>query len=255
MTLPKLLRTFIAGLVLCWAGAAYAAHPLITDDTGTQGKGKWQFEFNGEYNHDNKDGANASETQIAAAMTYGVIDNLDVAVGLPYLLLKSKEAGESTSANGLGDVPIFLKWRFYEQEGLSLALKPGITLPTGDDEKELGAGKVTCSIFFITTKEAKPWAFHLNLGYIRNDNNNDEVKNIWHASLAAELEVAKGLRVVADTGIERSREQESHLHPAFILGGLIYSVTDNFDLDVGIKGGLNKAEPDYTLLAGLTWRF
>jgi len=32
--------------------AAFAAHPLITDDTGTQGKGKFQLEVNSELNYD-----------------------------------------------------------------------------------------------------------------------------------------------------------------------------------------------------------
>lgn len=34
-------------VVIASAGAAFAAHPLITDDTGTQGKGKFQLEVNG----------------------------------------------------------------------------------------------------------------------------------------------------------------------------------------------------------------
>jgi hypothetical protein len=251
----KILRTVVVLIVLCWSGAAFAAHPLITDDAGTQGKGKWQVELNGEYSHDNQNSANESELQIAATLTYGAGDNLDVAVGVPYLHLRAKEAGESTSASGVGDIPIYAKWRFYEKDGLSFALKPGITLPAGDEEKELGTGKVTYSIFLITTREAKPWAFHLNLGYIRNENKADEVKDLWHASLATEFEAAKGLRLVANGGIEHTRDRDSRVHPAFILGGLIYSITENFDVDFGIKGGLNKAEPDYTLLAGMTWRF
>lgn len=31
---------------------SYAAHPLITDDTGTQGKGKFQIEVNSEFAYD-----------------------------------------------------------------------------------------------------------------------------------------------------------------------------------------------------------
>jgi hypothetical protein len=31
------------------ACASWAAHPLITDDAGTQGKGKFQLELNGQY--------------------------------------------------------------------------------------------------------------------------------------------------------------------------------------------------------------
>jgi len=255
MFLSKALRTILLMLAVFCAVPAFAAHPLITDDAGTQGKGGWQLELNGEYSHDNQNSVSESEFQIAATLTYGVTDNIDLAIGLPYLRLRSKEAGETVSASGFSDIPVYAKWRFYEKDGLSIALKPGITLPAGDEGKELGGGKVTCSIFMITTKEAKPWAFHLNLGYIRNDNAVDEVKDLWHASLASEFEAAKGLRLVANVGIEHTREQDSNVHPAFLLGGLIYSISKDLDIDVGIKGGLNRAEPDYTLMAGTTWRF
>ena len=64
--------------------------------------------------------------------------------------------------------------RFYEHADLSLAIKPGLTLPTGDDEKGLGTGKATYRLFFIASQEMDPWAFHLNLGYIRNENTLEE---------------------------------------------------------------------------------
>ena len=38
--------------VILTSGTAFAAHPLITDDTGTQGQGKFQLEVNGEFGHD-----------------------------------------------------------------------------------------------------------------------------------------------------------------------------------------------------------
>ena len=43
-------------------------------------------------------------------------------------------------------------------------------------------------------------------------------------------------------------------HPAFLLGGLIYSVTQNFDIDAGVKWGLNDVETDTTWLAGVALR-
>jgi len=32
-------RIFVVFVLLCWSGPVFAAHPLITDDTGTVGKG------------------------------------------------------------------------------------------------------------------------------------------------------------------------------------------------------------------------
>lgn len=251
---------FISCLMLFLAGNSYAAHPLITDDTGTQGKGKFQLEINGEtgYDKEKEEGVTIKETggEVAAAFSYGALDNLDLVVGLPYQWNKTKEDGDTVSdEDGISDMSFEAKWRFYDKDGLSLAVKPGITLPTGDDEKGLGTGKITYSLFFITTKEAEPWAFHLNIGYIRNENKSDEKQDIWHVSLASEMEAAKDLKLVANIGAEKNPDKTSSTDPAFILGGVIYSLTENIDIDFGVKFGLNKPETDLTLLAGTAIRF
>ena len=253
-------RIFVVFVLLCWSGPVFAAHPLITDDTGIQGKGKFQLEVNSEFNYDKEteEGVTRKETggEVAAILSFGIVDNLDIVFGVPYQWFRVKADGDVTDKeNRISDMSLELKWRFYEKDGLSLALKPGITLPTGDDEKGLGAGRATYGLYFITTKEIEPWAFHLNLGYGRNENKVDERKDIWHASLAGEVEVVKNLKVVANIGAERNTDEASSTHPAFILGGLIYSLSENFDIDFGAKGGLNKTEADYSILAGITLRF
>ena len=241
--------------ILFCSPSAYAAHPLITDDAGTMGAGKAQLELNGEYNHDKEEGVTTKTTQGNATFTYGLNESVDLVVGLPYLHVKTSDDATSTTENGFSDTALEVKWRFYEHDDLSLALKPGVTLPTGDEDKGLGAGKATYSLFFIASKEMDPWAFHLNLGYIRNENTLDEEKNLWHASIASTYALTENLKAVANLGIESNPEKLVDTDPAFLLGGLIYSVSDKLDLDCGLKYGLTGAETDYTVLAGLTWKF
>jgi len=244
-----LFLTFTLALTFLFVSNSYAAHPLITDDTGTQGKGKFQLEVNGEYSNDNGN----TTTEISATLSAGIRDNIDFVITVPYQFLRTKdEAGHKTSENGISDMTIELKWRFYEKEGLSFALKPGITFPTGDTDKGLGDGKNSYRLFFITTQELEPFTFHLNLGYVKN---RKELRDIWHYSLAGEYRAIKPLRIVANVGGETNPDRNSHVHPLFLLGGVIYSVNENFDIDFGVKTGLNKAEADYTLLAGITLRF
>jgi hypothetical protein len=255
-------KIFIVIITVLWYGSAFAAHPLITDDTGTQGKGKYQLEVNGEYGNE-KYGVDGEKntTKMATTLTYGASENMDIILGIPYQYIRTKTSAtdtepESTKAeDGIPDISIESKWKFFEKDGLSLALKPGITLPTGNRKRGLGTGRTAYSLFFITTKEVEPWAFHFNLGYKRNENRNNERIEIWHVSLASEVEVVKNLKAVANIGMERNPDKTSNIDPAFILGGLIYSVSENFDIDFGIKGGLNKPETDYAILAGIAWRF
>jgi hypothetical protein len=234
---------------------AYAAHPLITDDTGTAGKGNFELEIGAEYGHEDEDGVTDNSTEIVPVITYGIADNLDIELCFPYQYLKTKDAETTITEDGISDVEIDLKWRFYEKDGLSFALRPLISLPTGDEERGLGAGRATYSLLLFATKEIKPWAFDLNLGYKRNENKVDERRDIWHASLASRLEVVKDLAAVADIGVETNPDKNSDAHPAFILGGIIYSTSKNFELDFGVKGGLNKPEADYSILTGITFRF
>jgi hypothetical protein len=242
------------GILSC-STATFAAHPLITDDADTMGTGKAQLEVNGEYGHDKENGVTATETKGAAILSYGLSETVDLVVGLPYQRLRAKETDNTTTENGISDTSIEVKWRFYEHDDLSLAIKPGLTLPTGDDEKGLGAGKAAYSLFFIATQEMDPWAFHLNLGYIRNENTLDEEKDIWHASIASTVALSENLKAVANLGIESNPTKLVDTDPAFFLAGLIYTLSEHLDLDCGIKYGLNDPETDYTLLAGLTWKF
>lgn len=251
--------------VLVFSTPAFAAHPLVTDDTGTQGKGRFQLEVNSEFTYDKETekGVITKETggEVETVLSWGVIENVDIILGVPYQWTKIEEDGKVTSdVDGISDMSLEVKWRFFEKDGLSFALKPGITLPTGDEKKGLGNGRPSYGLVFITTKEVEPWAFHLNLGYTHNEykleaDEEANRKDIWHASLATEVEVVKDMKVVADVGVETNPDKTSNKHPAFILGGMIYSITENLDIDVGVKGGLNKPETDTAIRAGITMRF
>jgi len=87
-----------------------------------------------------------------------------------------------------------------------------------------------------------------------NENISPERKDIWHISLASEVEVLKDLKIVANIGIESNADKGSNNHPAFIIGGLIYSISKSFDIDFGMKVGLNKPETDYSILCGTAFR-
>jgi len=253
-------KGLILVVVLFVACPSWAAHPLITDDTGTQGKGKFQLELTGQYDWDKEDSegvsVKATAAEAAATLSYGILENLDLVLSLPYLWGKEKVDDVTVyDENGIGDAALESKWRIFEKEGFSLALKPGISFPTGDDDKELGTGKIGGQIFLIATEEVGSWAFHGNLGYIRNENDADELKNLWHVSLAAQYEVVKDLNLVANIGMERNADDEADDDPAFVIGGIIYSVNENFDIDCGVKYGLTDSESDISALAGVAFRF
>jgi len=263
MMISNLAKVILIMIVM--TGTAFGAHPLITDDTGTNGKGKFQLELNGEVSWDKEKsgGITVKEKGYEAgiAVSAGLLDTLDIVFGIPYQWNRTEEDGAIVSdEDGLSDIGVELKWRFFEQNGLSFALKPGFTIPSGDEEKGLGTGKAGYGITFIATKEIAPFTFHMNLGYAHNEykleaDQESSEKDLWHISLAGVYKVSDNLQVVANIGIERNPDKESGTDPSFALIGLIYSITPDLDVDLGFKAGLSGTETDAALLTGLTMRF
>ncbi len=248
-------------MLLLLAGPAFAAHPLITDDVGTQGTGKFQVEVNGESVFDKVTDATGSKTEtrasgIGVAFAVGIAETADIIIGIPYTAYDIKVDGVSVAKeSGLSDVALELKWRIYEKDGLGFAVKPGVSFATGDDEKGLGTGKTGYSFFAILSKEMKPVTLLANAGYIYNDNKAGEEKSITHVSAAALFEVAERLNLVMNIGQEKNPDKTADKDPAFALAGVIYGVTESFDIDFGVKKGLNDAEPNIAYMAGIAVRF
>jgi hypothetical protein len=283
--------------ILFLAHPAFALHPLITDDTGVQGKGMFELEMNYQYEHDRyseiaRDPKEVVESYIEGQSTfgkvfykddtntagiilsYGIIDPLDIVINVPYKHSLTRERHlfytgdlqffslkESETATGFSDITVELKWKFYEYKALSLALKPGVIFPLGDEDKGLGAGKFGGYGYFISTLDLTPVVMHLNLGYIRNQNRINEREDIWHASLAFEFWlVMDRFCLVANAGFERNRDKSSNIQDAFLLAGFVGSPTPDCDLDIGFKYGIQTKNwespgPDYSVLAGATVRF
>jgi len=266
-------RGFVACGSLATAAGAFAAHPFVTDDAGTQGKGHWQLELIAEHTTNSATadlGAGivrheSRESVFVPVLTYGLLDNLDIALGGAHVRGHAAEDGApADETSGQGDSSLELKWRFYEADGLSLALKPGITLTTGDENKGLGTGKTSWGATLILAYEAGPWQLLANVAYQRANHalqaDRDASRaDLWRVSAGFGYALADEWRLVGEAGMRTNAARDDPFAPAataqFAMIGVIYSPADRIDLDVGIRSGLNRAEPDTTFLAGATFRW
>jgi len=247
---------FLAVIVtLLLAPGAYALHPLNTDDTGTEGQGRWKAEVLGKWAHNEINGTVKTASQIKTAITAGITDNIDIEVGQPYKFKREDDNGAVSKVDGIADTEIELKWRFYDRNRLSFALRPALTLPAGDDGKGLGTGKLTYKLFLLATKELEQWAFHVNAGYGKNANTADDRTDIWNFSAAAEYEIAQGFKVAGEAGIYSNNEKASGIQPVYTTAAVLYYPVKHIRLDLGLRLGLNKAEPDYTVIPGIAFKF
>lgn len=255
ITASPVLAFLITAFIASWGTTVFAAIPLITDDTGTQGKGKFQIEFFGQYGHDMEENVTNGNADLSVTLTYGIGAPVDLVLSIPYQSWRVGDSRSEVTGNGLSDPAIETKWRFYSRGDVSFAFKPGFTIPAGDERKGLGSGKLDYYLFFIASDESGPFALHVNLAYIRNNNREDDRKDILHASLAPTVDVGKNVKLVGDIGIETNPDRSSSVPPAYMLVGLIYSPLESFDVGVGLKGGLTGPEPDIAVRGGVTWRF
>lgn len=155
----------------------------------------------------------------------------------------------------MGDATLDLKWRFLERSAFNLGLKPGITLPTGDVRKGLGAGRSGWGALLIVSYEPGPLAFHAHAGYKRNRNTVGERESLSHISGALTYKVAGNLMLVADAARDTNADFAGGSAARYLVLGAIWSVTRDFDLDVGLKTGHGGATLDEALLFGATVRW
>lgn len=252
---PAGWRIACLALALLHAAGSFAAHPLITEDTSTQGRDNGQLELTAEYGHDEAADAREDALDLTAVLTWGLLDTLDMLLTLPYSRADTVEYGAETTMHGLGDVGLDAKWRFVEAGRLSMALKAGVTIASGDDTHKLGAGKTNVNANIVTAYETARWGYYLHLGYFGNRNVHGERDMLRHASVALTHTVSDRLKLVADLGQFASTDRATHVPSRFLTLGAIFGLRDNFDIDVGVKRGLTDPETDTTLLLGIARRF
>lgn len=232
--------------------AAFAAHPLSTEDTGVQGAGNWQFEFNSDAARQRN--THDSDIVANATLTTGLADTLDLALNLPWQRLQSGDDPRETQ-RGWGDASVFLKWRVWERDKLSLALKPQLSLPTGDHARGLGSNRYQPALTGVASWGDDRLTLLGNVGYQYADNGDGQHKDIWSTSTAALIGLTQKVRLVGELGTYTNADPASGKYPAFANIGVIYSPTDKLDLDVGYRHGLNSAEVLYQFGAGVTVRW
>ena len=242
--------------ILYWPANALAAHPLITEDTGTQGTGNFQIELTQDLTQDKDTGTETRDRSFSAILSYGLTDTFDIIAALPYEHSTEHSGGTKTTVHGFSDMEIAFKWRFYEEGALSLALRPSLGLPTGNDDKGLSSEHYVPSLFGVMTYAIEFWAFHLHLGYTRNFHDGPgQREHVFHTSAAAEYSINESARVVADISTESNPDDAGHPSINSIVLGLIFSVTPDVDIDLGYRRGLSDAAADHAWLTGLSIRF
>jgi hypothetical protein len=249
MPLPAARR--VAGILLAGsalvAGPVHAAHPLLTEDPGTQGTGKFELELGAQ--RDREGGATAS--LFGPQLSGGVLENLDLIVRPTWLDVRG---GAEIDGRGMGDTALGFKWRFLEAGPFAFGIRADVDLPTGSEAKGLGTGKVAPHAVLIAAWNAEPFAVYANADYRRDPLVGDRA-NLWGGSVAVVLTATERWRFSVEAGVFTNPVPSGSATLAVARFGAILTVTPWLDVDVGYQAPLNRAAPDQVVLVGATLRW
>lgn len=187
------LNLSLVVLSLAAATPAWAGPPFLTDDPEPTETGHWEIYaplLESEGSGANFEGAAGVE------INYGAAPDVQITVGLPVAYAHDSDGTDW----GVGDVEVSIKYRFYHNEelGLSIAVFPGLTLPTATND--FGAGEVTGFLPVWLQEDSGAWSVFGGGGYAFNPGAGN--RDYWTGALAVSRQITPQLML----GVEVERQ-------------------------------------------------
>jgi len=190
---------FIA--LLCAAGAtrllAQGGPPMITDDPGTPGPGRW--EINLVWTDERTPGSTFFGLSLLDA-NYGVGDRLQLNLQASWNV--ARNAGQPT-IGGMSDSQLAVKWRYYDagEHGLQLSIYPRVTFlnPGSDSDRRGLADRETTFLLPFEAQKDFPWlSVNVDGGYVFS---NEEENRGWMGGICIGRRVIKAWELDAEVHV------------------------------------------------------
>ena len=236
----------IAALSLHAVGT-HAGHPMLSEDTGTQGAGNYELELG--YDWSRLDGLHSFLFQ--PQLSLGTSPTFDLIVQPSWL----RDSGAADAAvRGLGDTNLDFKWRFFGAAPLSLGVRAGLEVPSAQNALGLPPGHLGGHAILVGTIDTAPWTIDLNAGYAHADYFPGARSDLLHFSLAVLYSVDARMVLVFDTAADSNPDPTQPSSMGVALVGAIYTIRPGLDVDAGFRERLNTGAPAQQWLVGITYR-
>ncbi len=241
----------IALLLVLAPAAAFAGRPLDTEDTGTVEPGKAELELSGDFARNPND--NSWSTK--AVLSFGLISRLEGRIESTMLVLEPRPAGDDEEADsrgrgGIGDSLLGVKYRFFDEADAVPAALGSLTLrlPTGDEERGLGAEGVDVGLLAVVSKAFGAFNLTVNGGYtfVMRDRDLD----VWRLAASVEYRATTAWSLVGEivSGLGSASAADTVVGRA----GSTWAFTDRIKLDGAVGVGLTRESPDLLITIGVT---
>ncbi|HEX5091696.1 MAG TPA: transporter [Burkholderiales bacterium] len=235
------MRAALLAGCLFAASGAYAAYPLVTEDTGTQGRGNWQLEATSEV-------ATLQGGRVTSAnlvLNYGLSESADLQLVLPWY---------SGELQGFGDPQVNVKWRLWERGPWSIGVKPSLILAGGDPDKGTGTGETNWAVTLIGGYESGNLSVNVDTLYQRNQNPFGARDSLRHISAGVLYQVG-AVQLVADFTRETPLDPSVDEAARYNVLGAIWRLRPDFGVGIGYKEGRGGTDLKHSWLFGAALRW
>lgn len=237
------------------AKTASAERPfLLTERAVPLERGNYKLETGLVLNRFSSDTRDAN---LLIDVRYGLIQNLELDLLLPYLFREADGEHE----NQIGDVLLRAKVRFLkgrEANPLSISGQLFIRMPSAGHDRFLGTtGEPDLGVVAIASKEFTPVTAHINFGYIfiGNPPLGDLPDQILYA-LGLELQtIEEPLSLIGEISGSTEIGSSASRGILTLIGGINYKFEKTVSADASVGFGLTDDSPDYLVNFGFTYLF
>ena len=223
--------------------------PTVATHAGTVAPGWVEIEIGGERDH-NSDGTNT--LSFPTNVKIGVFPRAQVNVIVSGLV----GTVSNTSARGIGDVTLGLKYRLLEDATIvsDFAILPSVKFPSASVARGLGSGTTDVSLLLISSRSVGATDVDINVGgtqHFGGDGNTPTISTLW--TVSAGFPVTGRLGWTAEVyGFPGTAGPGGAKEIVAILGGPTWQPLKWLATDAGIIEPVKGPQPR-AFYAGLVW--
>jgi hypothetical protein len=235
--------------ILFFPPGVLAGPPILTNDTGTPGPGKW--ETNMGFTIEKRQDSTLYNTP-ALDLNYGVGGRIQLNYSVSWIVLDMTNEG---AKNGLGNSEVAVKWRFLDEdkEGMALSVYPRFIFnnPVSSADRGLVDKGTIFRLAFQMEKKFGIIIINPEIGYDFHQEGDDQ----WLYALALKYDEIKGLDVLVEVfgTVDNSFKKPENIFNI----GIRKDLRENFSLHASAGTSLRRAPDQPTLLSyvGFQMRF
>ena len=232
----------LATLIACVVRSTLAqgGPPMITDDPGTPGNGKWEINLAVAFEH--RPGETSYDLP-AIDLNYGVGEHIQLTLQTAPVLLKRSGQG---AIGGIGGTEAALKWRFVDEEANSVDVStfPRIIFNVTQSSARRGLSQdgTRFQVPVELAKKLGPWHADVEFGPLTSTVGRSE----WLYGIVGGIDVAKTTMLMAELhGISRMNFTSDLLIVNF---GLRHEFTETRILIVSLGHEVRAPDPPRALI-------